>query len=83
MGAGTITLAEIVGSPAESHRQEAIMGDHARGLRGGPAKQCTLQATCVAHGLKAMVTGTIWEEGFPVNREHALNDGTWCGIERL
>ena len=30
------------------------MGDHARGLRGGPAKQCTLQATCAAHGLKVI-----------------------------
>ena len=41
-------------SPAESHRQEAIKGDHARGLRGGPAKHCTLQTTCAAHDLKAM-----------------------------
>ena len=27
--------AEIVGSPAESHRQQAVVGDHARGLEGG------------------------------------------------
>ena len=56
-----------MGSPAESHRQEAIMGDHARGLRGGPAKQCTLQATCAAHGLK--VLGSRYHSGSRIPRK--------------
>ena len=62
-----IVIEGIVGSPAESHRQEAIMGDHARGLRGGPAKQYTLQATCVAHSLK--VFGYRYHSGRRISRK--------------
>ena len=70
--------AEIVGSPAESHRQEAITGDHARGLRGGPAKQCTLQATCAAHGLK--VIGYRYHAGRKTPRKRRARIG-WQHLE--
>ena len=75
MRAGTVTLAEIVGSPAESHRQEAIMEDHARGLRGGPAKHCTLQATCVAHGMKEI--GYRYNSGCRISRKRRARTGCW------
>ena len=73
-----IMIERIVGSPAESHRQVGNIGGPRKRSGGGATNQCTLQAACAAHGLKAI--GYRYHAGRRIPRKRRARTG-WQRME--